>query len=220
VRILGQSSGPLIEPRITLFATGNNLTLMGDIVRRTVTAHIDAGREDPWLRQFSNDPLGRILADRGKYIAAALTVCRAFMASGDAPEPPLLSFEAWSRVVRSALVWLGCGDPIKTIANAVVDDPDRQAFDAMLTAWLDIFQETAITAAEVILRAKEQAVLGGYVHEDLRNALLTVAIGKGGEVDARRLGNWLRVHRDRVLGRRCLQRTGHGHAARWRVVRQ
>ena len=43
VRILGQSAGPLIEPRICLFATGNNLTLIGDIVRRTVVAHIDAG---------------------------------------------------------------------------------------------------------------------------------------------------------------------------------
>jgi hypothetical protein len=219
VRVLGKTAGPLVEPRVCLFATGNNLTLVGDIVRRAVTAYMDAGREDPWMRQFNDDPLERIMADRGKYIAAALTVCRAYMASGEAPLPPLQSFEAWSRVVRSALVWLGTGDPVKTIAKAAADDPGRQAFDAVLTSWSNIFQETERTAAEVIARAKEQTVHGGYANEDLRNALLTVAAGKGGEISAHRLGAWLRDHRDRVLGRRCLQRrAGPNKVTLWSVV--
>jgi hypothetical protein len=218
VRILGKSDGPLIEPRITLFATGNNLTLMGDIVRRNVTAHMDAGREDPWLRQFRDDPLASIMADRGKYIAAALIVCRAFMASGENPLPPLQSFEGWSRIVRSALVWLGTGDPVKTIAKAVADDPDREAFDAVLTAWSGIFQETEVPVAEIVLRAGEKDTAGDYVNRDLRDALLTVAASKGGVISPHRFGSWLRQHRNRVLGRRCLQRTGPRHAARWRVV--
>jgi hypothetical protein len=220
IRILGQSSGPLIEPRIALFATGNNLTLVGDIVRRAVVAHMDAGREDPWMRQFNDDPLARVLTDRGKYIAAALTVCRAFMASGEDPQAPLQSFAAWSRIVRSALIWLGCGDPVKTIAQAADDDPERQTFGAVLAAWSTTIGTVEITAADLIMRANERNTLGGFVNKDLRDALLAVAAGKGGEIGAHRLGNWLRTHRDRVLNRRRLQRHGnvHGHVVKWSVT--
>jgi hypothetical protein len=52
IRILGQTGGPTLEPRITLFATGNNLTLLGDVVRRAVIARMDAACAEPWRRQF------------------------------------------------------------------------------------------------------------------------------------------------------------------------
>jgi hypothetical protein len=111
VRILGQSAGPLIEPRICLFATGNNLTLVGDIVRRAVIAHMDAACEAPWLRQFSDDPLGRILADRGKYIAAALTVCRAFAVP--ASRPSRRSSHSRAGRASSARPWSGSAAAIR-----------------------------------------------------------------------------------------------------------
>jgi hypothetical protein len=222
LRILGQSAGPLIEPRIVLFATGNNLTLVGDIVRRTVVAHMDAGREDPWRREFKVKPLELIIADRGKYIAAALTVCRAFIVSDEKPQPPLQSFEDWSRIVRSALVWLGRGDPVNTIAGATADDPERQNFGAVLTAWADAVKE-AVTVGELIGHANKcDADDGGYANKGLREALLAVAGAKGGEISAHRLGNWLRSHRDRVLDKRRLQRHGgrntKSKVAVWSVI--
>jgi putative DNA primase/helicase len=138
--------------------------------------------------------------------------------AGEEPEPALQSFEAWSRIVRSALVWLGCGDPVKTIAKAVADDPDREAFDAVLIAWTNVFQKTENTAAEIRARAGEKTATGAYANTDLRDALLAVAADKNGEISAHRLGNWLRVHRDRVLNGRRLTRTGRGHVAKWSVV--
>ena len=163
-----------------------------------------------------------MLADRGSYIAAALTVCRAFLVSGEPPEPPLLSFEAWSRVVRSALVWLGCGDPVKTIAAAVADDPDRQNFAAVLAAWSDTIGEAEITTAELIARASERDTTGAYTEKDLRDALLAVAASKGGEISPSRLGAWLRAHRDRVLGRRALRAAvrRQTHVAQWCVTQR
>jgi putative DNA primase/helicase len=221
VRILGQSIAPLIEPRLVVFATGNNLTLVGDIVRRAVVAHMDAGREDPWQRRFNDEPLARVLANRGQFIAAALTVCRAFLVSGEPPEAPLLSFAAWSRIVRSALVWLGSGDPVKTITAAAEEDPDRQTFAAVLAAWSNVIGEGGITTADLITRASERDSAGAYAEKDLRDALLAVAVGKGGEISPSRLGTWLRSHRDRVLGRRALRRHSFGgksHIAQWRVI--
>ena len=127
VRILGQSAGPLIEPRLVVFATGNNLTLFGDIVRRAVVAHMDAGCEDPWQRQFNGDPLARVLADRGKYIAAALTVCRAFLVSGEPPAAAAGCRSTHGRASsarRSSARRRRSGEAPSTAAAA--DDPERQ----------------------------------------------------------------------------------------------
>jgi phage gp37-like protein len=109
VRVLGQSKLVRCEARGTsLFATGNNFVLAGDMCRRAITTNLDAGLERPELRQFEFDPVDRVLADRGDYIAAALTICRAYLIA-DRPNkcPKLASFEGWSDTVRSALVWLG-----------------------------------------------------------------------------------------------------------------
>ena len=83
--------------------------------------------------------MAQVTADRGRYIAAALTVVRAFLLSGEPPLPPLASFATWSNWVRSAIVAFGYGDPVRTVATAVTDDPDRQALGALLTAWWAAF---------------------------------------------------------------------------------
>ena len=38
-----------------LFATGNNLTFSGDVIRRTLMCTMDAGVERPELRDFKTD---------------------------------------------------------------------------------------------------------------------------------------------------------------------
>ena len=92
--------------------------------------------EQPELRQFKFDPVARVLADRGKYIAAALTICRAYMVAGKPnPAPKLASFEGWSDTVRSALIWLGKEDPVKSMETARAEDPERIELSDMLEAW-------------------------------------------------------------------------------------
>jgi hypothetical protein len=60
-------------------------------------------------------PLRHALDERAAYIAAALTITRAYLAAG-APQVcgALGSYPEWSRMVRSPLVWL----PVQV-------DPDR-----------------------------------------------------------------------------------------------
>src|SRR4051812_11530345 len=70
VRILGKSAVPELECRAMFFATGNNLVLVGDMTRRAVLCTLDAGMERPELRPFGFDPIKRVLADRGAYVAA------------------------------------------------------------------------------------------------------------------------------------------------------
>lgn len=88
-RILGQSVVPECEWRGTLLATGNNVRVVGDLVRRALTCNLDAGVERPEQREFEFDPIARVYADRGTYIAAAITIARAYRAYGrlDPPTP-------------------------------------------------------------------------------------------------------------------------------------
>jgi putative DNA primase/helicase len=79
VRQLGLSKLYKIESRATIFATGNNLQIFGDMTRRTLLCSMDPAMERPELRVFATSPLDMILAKRGHYIAAALTVVRAYL---------------------------------------------------------------------------------------------------------------------------------------------
>src|SRR4029079_3845618 len=116
-----------IVNRTTLFATGNNIRLVGDMTRRSITSSLDAQLERPEVRRFKADPLKQVLATRGLYVAAVLTIVRAYIMAGQPNRLlPLASFEDWSDKVRSALVWLGEADPIDTIALARAEDPELQ----------------------------------------------------------------------------------------------
>ena len=56
MRILGKSEVPEFECKAAIFATGNNLILVGDMVRRAVICTLDAGVERPELANSSLIP--------------------------------------------------------------------------------------------------------------------------------------------------------------------
>jgi putative DNA primase/helicase len=72
VRPLGQSTFTKVESRASCFATGNNIQLVGDMTRRVLLCSLDPDVERPELRVFHSNPFDAVLADRGKYVAAAL----------------------------------------------------------------------------------------------------------------------------------------------------
>jgi putative DNA primase/helicase len=96
IRRLGKSELVRIECRTTVFATGNNLHFIGDMTRRVLTSMLDAYQERPELRQFKHDPVAEILTERGRYVAAVLTLVRAYIVAGrPRVVPRLTSFEGW-----------------------------------------------------------------------------------------------------------------------------
>lgn len=59
---------------------------------------------------------------------------------------------------------------------------------------------------------------GDYLHADLRDALQLVCAEKP---NSRRLGFWLRAHRDRIVDGLSVKQAGtdgHAKVARWQVV--
>jgi hypothetical protein len=204
LRILGQSTMVTTRCVATLTATGNNLVFRGDLTRRSLLARLDPKVAQPELRTFEYDPIADAKNNRGELVAAALTIMRAYVNAGRPDDPtPLGSFEAWSRTVRGPLVWLGAGDPIKTMERVRKADPTLNDLKAMMHAWRTANGETAVPARLVVEAAEEMAAPAPgekpvFTRPELRAAVLAVA-GRSGKISPWALGNWLAAHVDRIV---------------------
>ena len=222
LRPLGVSRLVKIESHATMFATGNNIQLVGDMTRRVVLCSLDPNMERPELRTFGSNPFDTVLADRGRFVAAALTVVRAYIEAGCPGElPPLASFEVWSRIVRSALVWLGRTDPVETMDKARADDPVMTALAAVLTEWHQAVGSSVRTIGAIKDEAELLNPFGSSARAELRQALVDVADDRRGGIDARRLGHFVSRHLGRIVdGLKFVAAEDDTHAKqrRWRVV--
>jgi hypothetical protein len=220
VRVLGASDQRELPNTSLWTATGNNLALAGDLTRRAVVCRLDPACERPELREFARHPPAMAMADRPAYVAAALTILRAYHVAADrVTVSPLGSYEAWSRRVREALVWLGCADPCDTIAVLRGVDPIAAALANVVQSWRDaVGVGTAITVQGLIEMADRVEVTGAPRYPDLHDALHEVA-GDGRDVNVRRLGKWLARHVDRVIDRHRIERSHIvRHVQAWRLA--
>ncbi len=223
IRRLGGSDISEIESRATMFATGNGLRVRGDMVRRTLLCTLDANVERPELREFDTDPVSMVLADRGRYVAAALTIVRAFGASGAPCLKPLASFEAWSDKVRSALHWLGCGDPCATMEVARQEDPELDELREVMALWQRDLGEEAYTVRDIADHADQRHEsygngAGDYVRPELRDVLWRIGSDRGA-ISTKRLGYWLRGHEGRIANKCKITRVSRDRTdtAMWAV---
>jgi hypothetical protein len=215
MRILGRSEVPELSTGSLVTATGNNLTLVGDMSRRAILCRLDPGCERPELRRFSSDPIATLREHREKYLVAALTILRAFHVAGRPRQvDPLGSFEDWSNWVRGALIWLGEADPVASMEAVRADDPKLEAAIAVVTQWWEVLGTDRVAVRSLIEKATEQRTMLNsiqhkleFVRPDFREALLAVA-GDGGVISSRRLSKWIGGHEARIVaGRRIVRRT-------------
>jgi putative DNA primase/helicase len=203
IRPLGTSTDIRIPNTFTLFANGNNLSAPADMVRRTLLCQLDANVENPEARQFAGNPVADVMANRGHYVAAALTIGRAYVCAGYPDQlPPLASFERWSNLVRSALAWLGAGDPCKSMDMARAEDPIRAARAAVFAGWAKELglNPGGLTVPQMIQEA--DAFDGtGFQCPTFREAVLGVAAERSGTaISPKRFGKWLASNNNNVIG--------------------
>lgn len=242
LRALGRSEMFKVENRYSFFATGNNMQLTGDLIRRVLPCRLDVGEERPYNKKYAFNPMKRVAAERGKYVAAAIAVVRTFVLAGRPgldKLTPLASYDDWTRTVRGALVWLGCPDPVNAMDNAREEDPDVMARREMLNAWrgkfgLDVYV-TASAAADAVLSgsAINTAIdATGFADTNVRQLVqperqesaalfrevLTRRFGERGTVNVKSMGRWLGRAEGVVEGNlRFAKKMGHGGIYRWGV---
>ncbi|MDP2358563.1 MAG: hypothetical protein Q8M31_21260 [Beijerinckiaceae bacterium] len=203
VRILGQSATPECEWRGTVFATGNNVGPVGDMVRRSFVCRLDAKCETPETREFKRpDALQYAFDNRGALIAACLTIMRAYREASDKVTRdqchPLGSFGEWSRAVREPLIWLGELDPVKSMVRAREEDSERIRARTFLQQAQSIFGSSTFTQAAVVDAANaydSNGRMGAYRNSELRAVLLEEVMERGGKadtIDPQKIQGWFR----------------------------
>jgi putative DNA primase/helicase len=145
---------------VTVFANGNNVTVVGDLVRRTLFSRLYTGLQNPQYRKFAKDPLAMIEADRGGYLADVFTIMRAFFAAGSPAQKGALSldgYEQWARFVQQPLMWLGQPDPLVSQKELLSLDPQRNDVRERISALVQAFPVgKSFTAADIIKKSVEE----------------------------------------------------------------
>lgn len=224
-RILGKSERVLLPNHSIVLATGNNVSIAGDMCRRVLMCRIDSGEERPDTRQFKFDARQLVRDTRPAIVAAGLTILRAYIVAGKPnPMPKIGSFEEWNWV-REALVWLGCGDPYETSQQALEHDPRKNELLELLAAWHDCFPKQAVTLAEIgVMYDRQHAWVQGGKQPKPNPKLehlhrLLTDMGGRPVYNARSIGKKLRGHVGRVVGGMTLHCKPDSHGAKWSVAR-
>ncbi|MCB2031799.1 MAG: hypothetical protein KDH18_25680, partial [Rhodoferax sp.] len=215
-RILGVSKTATVNTRALFLSSGNNVGPVQDMTRRCITIHLSPDCEVPAARSFTRPDLVReVLRERGRYVSAALTIVRAWIAAGRpmAECKSLAGFSDWSALCRQPLLWLGLADATASVFKAMAEDPDRETLGRLLTGWQTAFGKTAAMVRDAVKQATE---IPGR-HAELREVLRDIADERG-EINRRKLGWWIRRHAGRVVdGLRFVRASGNRSAEAWQV---
>jgi putative DNA primase/helicase len=210
-----------------LAATGNNLEVRGDTLRRVLPVRLESALERPEARTDFKIPdlLGHVREHRAELVRAVVMMAAGWFTAGrpKAKEIPTWgSFESWTSIIPHMLRWLELPDPMATREGLEDNDPTLAALRTLLASWtaLELRAGTiGLTGRELVDRVYHD----GKPHDgldDLAAALETLAPGSGRErVDVKRLGYVLRQAKGRRIGGKRLvraTRTAEG-AFRWTV---
>jgi hypothetical protein len=218
-RLLGVNRMAEAPLYMSWYATGNNVAIAADTARRVCHVRLESPEERPEERRDFRHPdlLAWVGAHRGRLLGAALTVLRGYCVAGrpDMGLPAWGSFEGWSALVRSAVVWAGLPDPGQTrLLLQEQADVTAENMAVVLACWEKLDPgRRGLTAAEVI-HLLYKAPPDPDCHGDLKAALEALL----GRPDSRGLGNRLRAYRRRVFQGRFIDQAGTAQrAARWAV---
>jgi len=154
-RILGQTEERTYTVRTFWMANGNNVTVGGDLARRTFKSRVDPQDPMPWQRSgFRHPDLIRWVSQtRGAILAAIFTVARAWIQAGR-PEPVQVpqvgSFEAWRDMVGGILEYAGVPDFLANANEVYLQaDEDRQQWENFLQALWKLYGCEPFTTGSV-----------------------------------------------------------------------
>jgi hypothetical protein len=208
-RILGKSEEVELPLIPAWYATGNNVQVAADTLRRIIHVRLDCLDEHPEDRTgFKHDDLlAWIAANRGRLFCAALTILSAYLRSGRPSQnlKPFGSFEGWSHVVREAVVWVGLSDPCLTRTKlAESADTTIDARGQLIAAWQQYdWSGSGIVVSDLLntlYPPQREHALNDEASVAMRMALENLVGCPPGKVPTpKQVGNRLRQFRRRVV---------------------
>jgi hypothetical protein len=205
-RVLHSSRTASPPVRCVWAATGNNVRLSPELARRTALIRLVATTARPWERpaeDFKHPELrGWASESRGELVAAALTLCAAWVAAGRPQGPSRVGrFEDWSAAMSGILEVVGVAGFMGNAGELTEHNSDDDAlWSAFVAAWWSRFKSQPTPAKELLAMVEEQGLLKGVV--DTQDAP-TQKVNK--------LGKRLRNLRDRYFGDLRVTPAGKAH---------
>lgn len=229
-RVLGRTQTLQIENRPCWIATGINIALGGDLPRRCVRVRMDPQDARPWLRDRATfrhpDLLAWMKHERGRIVAAVLTIARAWIRAGrpvPAGTPTLAVFEDWCEVLAGMLAVMGVDGFLANLDQQYEEaDVEGAQWSAFFERWHERFGENPVTVVELVEELEANAS-APYPEQTLRacapdEVLEAIAVkGKGNQ----KIGTLLRYRKDtRYPSGFVLARAGASHrTVRWIVLK-
>lgn len=216
-RVLRHTRMIEVGTRTLMLSSGNNVGPIKDMTRRCITIRLDPKHEMPATRTFARPNLvSEVKASRGKYLSAALTIVRAWIAAGSPNTTckALAGYPDWTDWCRQPLLWLGLEDPAKHVFAAMAHDPDREVLGQLLRELELVFGKAHFLVKTVIERAQDGSVLT----QDLLEILQEIAPARS-TIDRRQLGQWFKAHSGQwVDGRKLEEAPVKRNAVAWQVT--
>lgn len=220
-RMLGQSRNVKVPTNAMFAATGNNMTIKGDLGARTLICRIDPRTEDPDTRTFSLDLHKWLPMHRAKLAAAAITIVKAFLLARPKIDAPNYGrFHEWQQLCRFPLMWLGCEDPCLSRERIREENPEIADLRNLLQSWFAVFGNAPVSVSAAIEEC-ERGVNNSDEHDQNKVALLDamrVVGARGNFVSNRRVGRFIAARRMRIIDGYYFDKDGlYDGIVRWRV---
>lgn len=234
-RILGSTNNVELDNDRLWTLTGNNLSLAGDLDRRTMLITIDPMVPKPELRiGFRLDLTEHVPANRGRILHALLTLVSAWVAAGKPMEVRSSdSYAHWSGVVRGILRHAGVpGEFDHPDCAPEPSSTDPEGWGDFLRAARKEFDDNAWTAKDLLAkvhdgRDRSDTFGGGGVYDSSHPIALDALpqdlgeklVRNGPAGVTRGLGKWLGNRNRRFVGDlACVESGERSHSKLWRVL--
>ena len=228
LRVLGSSQIRQLPWVSTVLASGNNLELGDDTIRRTLVSRLESHLEDPSTRtDFAHDPLVTWAKhNRARLVWSALVVLRAYSSHGS-PDTDVPrwggGFESWAKIVAGAIRF--AGGPNVTVCRPTAEergDGTVMALDVILSELPKLMNGEPVRIKSLLatLYPEHDGSRPPDQWDDLREAIETLSPPRHGMgVDPTKFGKQLRYHAARIRhGRRLATRSASGGTLAWYVT--
>ena len=212
-RILGKSKmTPELPVNVVFYATGNNLGVRGDALRRIIPCRLETTEERPEERtgfKIQGDLLAYVKEHRGELVAAGLTILRAYIVAGR-PDQGLtpMDYPAWCGLIRNAVKWVTAQDPCEARKELTMSDENTIERKALIDGWealCSLANKQNLTAAEA-REGVDQPALPSPAVVALRDIFMSWT--RDGKLpSAKSIGRRIAKYRDRNCGGKCFKRT-------------
>ncbi|MEV0149079.1 MULTISPECIES: hypothetical protein [unclassified Nonomuraea] len=203
-RLLGASSmATAVNDRLWM-ATGNNLTVGGDMASRSVLTRLDPRMERPEERTgFVIDDMWSWLENpnnRAHLLRALMILARAWIAAG-APRASvkMRNFSAWAQVMGGLADFHGVTGFLSNRDELEGSDEEETSTAAFLLKWHDKFGTVPKRATELVDSARIDNAGGTWIDPWDGTFPSTYKDGKSIPFSAKGLGKFLAARRDRIF---------------------